>query len=67
MVRFTELEQSPHCLAEYFQRVLDMSHCCRVVVQFGEVARASSPVNHAQDARATFKLHHYPAAVADVY
>jgi len=28
-------------------------------MQFGEVARGVPPVNHAQDARATFKLHQY--------
>jgi hypothetical protein len=30
-----------------------------VVGQFAEVARASRPWNHAQDARATSKLTHY--------
>jgi hypothetical protein len=34
----------------------------RVVMQFAKVARASRPVNHAQDARATIKLHQYLAA-----
>ena len=28
-------------------------------MQCGEVARGVPPVNHAQDARATLKLHHY--------
>jgi len=31
----------------------------RALMQFGKVARASRPLNHAQDARATIKLHQY--------